>query len=144
VLNPETLIALATTRPQTRDALAAIPGLPPRLLARYGDGILDALRRGATEPLSPGPRRHHPRPFVSPAAQRRGEALKRWRATAAERTGLDPGVLLPQRLIDVLAADPPRDDAALRAVPGFRRWRTEAFGAEILAALSSAESAKQS
>jgi ribonuclease D len=143
VLNPETLIALAIARPQTRDALAGIPGLPPRLLDRYGAGILDALHRGTAEPLSPGPRRHHPRPIVSPAAQRRGEALKRWRATAAERTGLDPGVLLPQRLIDVLAADPPRDDAALRVVPGLRRWRTEAFGAEILTALASAEGAKQ-
>jgi ribonuclease D len=144
VLNPETLVALAAARPQTRGALMGIPGLPPRLVERYGDGVIDAVNRGLAERLVPAPRRSHPRPVASPVVQKRGDALKRWRATAAERTGLDPGVLLPQRLIDVLAAEPPRDAAALRVVPGFRRWRTEAFGSEVLAALAAAEPARRS
>ncbi|MGH7266168.1 MAG: HRDC domain-containing protein, partial [Candidatus Rokuibacteriota bacterium] len=54
---------------------------------------------------------------------------------AAERTGLDPGVLLPQRLIDALAAAPPRDLARLTAVPGLRRWRVDTFGRELLTTL---------
>ena len=59
----------------------------------------------------------------------------------AERTGLDPGVLLPQRLIDVLAAQPPSNVADLAAVPGVRRWRANNFGPEILDALTSAKKA---
>jgi hypothetical protein len=45
-------------------------------------------------------------------------------------------VLLPQRLIDLLAASPPGDRVALVQVPGLRRWRVEAFGPEILATLA--------
>ena len=137
ILSPETLIALATARPATPAALASIPGLTPRLLERYGPGILDALARGLAAPPTAGPRGRRPgRPMVPPIVQKRTEALKRWRAAAAERVELDPGVLLPQRLIDVLAADPPRHEAALAGVPGFRRWRVESFGGEILATLA--------
>jgi hypothetical protein len=44
-------------------------------------------------------------------------------------------VLLPQRLIDLLAAEPPATLEALPEVPGVRRWRAEAFGLEILSNL---------
>jgi ribonuclease D len=137
VLSPDTLVALAAARPGDRAALAAIPGLTPRLVERYGEGIVDAIARGAAEPLVDEPRPvRHRRPMVPPHVQRRAERLRGWRATAAERTGLDPGVLLPQRLIDALAAAPPDDLAALQDVPGLRRWRVTTFGPEILAALA--------
>jgi ribonuclease D len=137
VLSPETLIALATARPRVRSALDGILGLPPRLVERYGDGILEAIAEGADADLAEGRRRseHRRRPMVPPAVQQRAERLKQWRATAATRTGLDPGVLLPQRLIDVLASDPPADASRLHVVPGLRRWRSETFGAEMLAAV---------
>jgi ribonuclease D len=139
VLSPETLLALATARPRNRAELGGIHGLPPRLVERYGEGILDAVGRGLAAPIAP-PRWDRPRrPVIPPVVQRRTQALKQWRAEAAERTGLDPGVLLPQRLIDVLAADPPRDREALAGVAGLRRWRTGTFGPELLAALASAE-----
>jgi hypothetical protein len=38
-------------------------------------------------------------------------------------------------LIDALALDPPPDLDGLRSVPGLRRWRVDAFGPAILAAL---------
>jgi ribonuclease D len=75
------------------------------------------------------------RPVVTTASRQRAEAVRKWRTEAAEGSGLDPGVLLPQRLIDALALDPPTDLAGLRGVPGLRRWRVDAFGRAILAAL---------
>jgi hypothetical protein len=48
---------------------------------------------------------------------------------------LDVAVVLPQRLIDRVALAAPRERAALEAVEGLRRWRVEAFGAELLAAI---------
>jgi len=45
---------------------------------------------------------------------------------------LDAGVIFPQRLIDRLAHDPPRDFDALARVEGVGRWRAELFGAELL------------
>ncbi len=137
VLSPETLLAVAERLPRDRQALAGLPGLSPRLLERYGPGLLAAVERGLVAPLSPPSRGARPpgRPAVTPAARVRAEAVRRWRAEAAEALGLDPGVLLPQRLIDLLAVEPPATLDRLAAVPGFRRWRVEAFGPAILAAL---------
>jgi len=139
VLSPETLVALARSRPASRAELAGVPGLPFRLVDRYGAGLLDAIARGLAAPVPETPAPPRPRPRgVSPVVRQRADALRRWRAEAASQVELDPGVLLPQRLIDALAAAPPADLAALAAVPGVRRWRAERFGAAILAALGPA------
>ncbi|MGH7319953.1 MAG: ribonuclease D [Candidatus Rokuibacteriota bacterium] len=139
VLSPDTLVALARTRPEHPKGLAEIPGLTPRLVERYGEGILGAIRRGLAAPMEGAPRDSRSRPPVVPLAiRRRVEALKHWRTGAATTSGLDPGVLLPQRLINALAAAPPADVATLAEVPGVRRWRAEAFGGAILAALGRA------
>jgi ribonuclease D len=63
------------------------------------------------------------------------EALRTWRAGAIERIGLEPGVLLPNRLISAIAEAAPRSVDALAAVEGVRRWRAEHFGRELIAAL---------
>jgi ribonuclease D len=137
VVSPETLVALAAAQPRDRAALGGILGLSPRLQTRYGEGILEAIARGLAAPLPEDLRGSRgQRPVILAIVQQRGEALRRWRAEAATRTGLDPGVLLPQRLIDLLAASPPGDRVALVQVPGLRRWRVEAFGPEILATLA--------
>jgi ribonuclease D len=136
VLSPETLIALAERQPSDRATLVGIPGLSPRLVERYGEALLNAVARGLTERL-PGPAwtGRPPRPAITGASRQRAEALRKWRAEAAEVSGLDPGVLLPQRLIDALALDPPPDLAGLSSVAGFRRWRVDTFGPAILTAL---------
>jgi ribonuclease D len=72
---------------------------------------------------------------VSGAVSRRVEALRKWRAAATERVGLEPGVLLPNRLIGQIAEAMPATVEALAAVEGVRRWRAETLGGEIIAAL---------
>jgi ribonuclease D len=137
VLNPEALVALAERLPADLGGLAGVPGLSPRLVERYGEGLVKAVRQGLGERLPPEPPRgpRPARPAVTPASRQRAEALRKWRAEAAEGSGLDPGVLLPQRLIEALALDPPADLDGLRSVPGLRRWRIDAYGRAILAAL---------
>jgi ribonuclease D len=81
-------------------------------------------------------RRPNPRPRISGAVQRRSEALRAWRVEAAKRVELDAGVIFPQRLIDRLAQDPPRDVNALAQVEGVGRWRAELFGAELMGRLA--------
>jgi ribonuclease D len=136
VLNPETLVALAERPPADLAGLASVPGLSPRLVERYGEGLVKAVRQGLTDRLPEPPRGPRTaRPPVTAASRQRAETLRKWRGEAAEAAGLDPGVLLPQRLIDALALDPPPDLDGLRSVPGLRRWRVDAFGPAILAAL---------
>jgi ribonuclease D len=137
ILSPETLLAIARAMPRESSALEAIVGVTPRVIARWGPAIVAAVERAlalADDALPSLPRR--PRPVVAPGVSRRVEALRQWRADATVRVGLEPGVLLPNRLIVVIAEAAPRSPAALAAVEGVRRWRAEAFGAEIVAALA--------
>src|SRR6266850_3443092 len=78
---------------------------------------------------------HRPRPRIPGVVSRRVEALRKWRSGATERIGLEPGLLLPNRLIGQIAEAAPRTVEELASVEGVRRWRAEAFGGEIIAAL---------
>lgn len=139
ILQAETLVRLAQAAPADRTALAAVPGCTARVIARWGDAILEAVARGRALPDPELPRlERRPGPRLPAAGQRRIEALRRWRAEAAPRVGLEPGLLLPNRLIGVVAEAGPRTVVELAAVDGVRRWRAHTFGAEILAALASA------
>jgi ribonuclease D len=142
VLGNETLIHLALDRPKTPEALLKIRGCSPYVLRKYGEGIFEAIGRGEAVPESELPTYPPPpKRFVPGIVQRRGERLKAWRAAAAPRFGLDPGILLPQRLIDRLAEEGPADLAALARVDGFRRWRAQALGQEVLACMPDAPGA---
>jgi ribonuclease D len=137
ILGNESLVALAVKRPHSNEEILTVPGCTPNVLRRAGSAILEAVRRGEALPEDelPGPR-PLPRPNAPAAVRRRAEALRAWRAKAAEELGLDPGVLFPQRLIDRLAADPPRDRDALERVDGVRPWRVALFGDALLKALA--------
>jgi len=139
VLGGETMVRLAAERPRNRDGLGAIPGCTPKVVERYGEGLLRAIARGLAIPGDALPTFPRPsRPRTSPAVRRRMEALAAWRAAAATRLSLDPGLLLPRRLIERVAeAALPRAEA-LSAVEGIRRWRIEALGDEIVATLQQA------
>jgi ribonuclease D len=69
-------------------------------------------------------------------ASHRIDRLKAWRAEAAAKVNLDPGVLLPQRLIERIAIDNPRTPDVLANVPAIRRWRVGEFGSQLLAAVA--------
>lgn len=136
ILSEEILLELARALPADSQALATIRGVTPRVIGRWGGALLAAIQRAQTvdEAMLPQwPRR--PRPSTPGAVSRRVEALRKWRAGATERIGLEPGVLLPNRLISVIAEAAPRSVEALVAVEGVRRWRAEQFGSELIAAL---------
>lgn len=136
VLGNESLVRMAMERPRSRETLRKIPGCTSKVVQRYGDGLLAAIARGDAIPEAELPTYPRPKkPRVPPAMQRRIDALSRWRTAAAERLGLDPGLLLPRRLVERLAEEAPADGEALRAIEGLRRWRVEALGQEILAAV---------
>jgi ribonuclease D len=139
IVGHETLVLLAVRRPRTEEELLTIPGCTPKVVRRFGAACLEAIGRGETAPEDDLPERPRvPRPSVPARVRRRTEVLRAWRTAAAKRFELDPGFLLPQRLIDRLAAEAPADPAALAAVDGMRRWRAELFGQEIVALLAGA------
>jgi ribonuclease D len=136
ILGNEGLLKLAETLPGTEAELRAVPGVLPRL-SRQADQILAAVRRARELPEAELPTLPRTvRPLVSDAALRRIEHLKAWRHRKGQELGLDGSVVLPQRLIERLAAAAPTDAESLGRVDGLRRWRVAAFGAELLTALS--------
>jgi ribonuclease D len=136
ILGNESLLRLAELRPKDADALREVPGVLPRL-ERQAGALLAAVRRAEEleESELPCPVRT-PRPVVPDAVLHRAARLKAWRSRKAAELQVDVSVVLPQRLIDRLAETCPRDAASLASVEGLRRWRSEAFGAELLAAVS--------
>jgi ribonuclease D len=136
ILGNEALLRLAELRPRDAAGLGAVPGVLPRLQRQAGE-LLNAFRRAEELPESELPRvARSPRPVVEDAVRLRVERLKAWRARKGAELQLDVSVVLPQRLIDRLAEARPRNAEELGGVDGLRRWRVEAFGAELLAAVS--------
>ena len=136
ILGNEALLRLAELRPRDAAGLGAVPGVLPRLQRQAGE-LLGAVRRAEDLPESELPTvARSPRPVVEDAVRHRVERLKAWRARKGAELQLDVSVVLPQRLIDRLAEARPRNAAGLGGVDGLRRWRVEAFGAELLAAVS--------
>ena len=138
ILGEDTLLRIAQALPPDAATLGTIVGVTPRVLGRWGPAILAAVERALTLPeadLPVVPRR--PRSVIPGAMSRRIDKLRRWRVTAVERVGLEPGVVLPNRLITAVAAAAPRTLEELGAVEGVRRWRVELLGQDLLAALAS-------
>jgi ribonuclease D len=136
ILSEDILLGIARAAPRDTASLATLPGVTSRVLGRWGAALAAALDRALAVPDADLPQwPHRPRPRISGAASRRVEALRKWRSASAQRIGLDPGVLLSNRVIAQIAEAAPRTIDQLGAVDGVRRWRAEAFGAEIIAAL---------
>lgn len=137
ILPEEALVKLARASPGATGPLGQVAGITPRVIGRWGPAILEAVARALAldDAALPRPERRPRRP-VPAAVSRRVEALRHWRAGATRRFGLEPGVLLPNRLIGVIAAAGPRTVDELARVDGVRRWRAETFGAELLAAMA--------
>jgi ribonuclease D len=136
ILNEDTLLRVAQTLPRDSATLGTLPGATPRVVGRWGAAILGAVERGlaleeAELPVLP----RRPRPVIPGAMSRRIDKLRRWRAGAVEPFGLEPGVLLPNRLITAIAEAGPRTLDELARVDGVRRWRIDTFGSALLAAL---------
>ncbi len=134
LIGDEVLIAIAELHPRDEPSLRRIRGVPARLHERRARDLMEALRRGEAAPPYHPPKRERLPSRMTPAAHGREARLKAWRTGEAERSKLDPGVLLPQRLIERIAIDAPKDSETLAAVEGIRRWRVDAFGTGILEA----------
>jgi ribonuclease D len=134
IVGPEVLLALAEipepTIEDVEDALASYPRQ-----AREADVVFDKITRALELPESALPRREHSsQPAMPAAARRRVEALRLWRTGQAERSQLDPSIVMSQRVLDRVALAGPETLADLASVDGVRRWRVAEWGPALLAA----------
>jgi len=138
VLANDTLLRLAQKPPESPQALRGVRGVTPYILKRFGDDILEAVRKGQADP-GPVPDRAPPRPDgagedrrLSFAAQKRHGRLKEWRTAKSAAIGRTSLAILPNPAMFEVARDPPKDVDALVRVPGVGAHRARLYGEEIL------------
>jgi ribonuclease D len=139
VLANDTLLRIAAKHPADLGALRGIRGITPFVLKRHGEDILAAVRTGLADP-EPVPNRAPATPpepgdgdrRLSFAAQKRHGRLKEWRSARSAALGRTTLAILPNPALFEVARTPPRDVAALAAVPGVGTHRARLYGEEIL------------
>jgi ribonuclease D len=134
VLAPHVLLILAQRRPGSEEALGRIRALPPGVRERHGQALLHAVAEGlAGRDSPPPPRAAGPRP--SDRTRRIDRDLREWRRREVASSGLTPLAVLPNHVLEAIAARDPRTLAELAAIPGLGEARLARSGAAILAVL---------
>ncbi len=137
VLGNEQLLEIARSQPESREALAAIKGMPRGILESRSHELLAAVQRGKAVPESELPRfPKAPRWDRDPDFDARVGALKTVRDAAAARLDLDPGVLCSRDRLEAVARKNPKTESELAEVAELPGWRRLLLGEDFLKALS--------
>jgi ribonuclease D len=136
VIGNEQLLDIARQQPATRDALAAIKGMPRALLESRGVELVDAIKRGLAVPDSELPRfPKAARWDRDPDFDVRVSALKTVRDEAGTRLDLDPGVLCARDRLEAVARKNPKTRDELETIVELRQWQRAVLGESFLKAL---------
>ncbi|MDH4099398.1 MAG: HRDC domain-containing protein [Nitrospirota bacterium] len=136
VLSSESMMEMATKRPATITELEAIHGVTPRLTARIGKGLLDAIQRGAAMPPEAWPKlARAPRKPRNPLKEKRSEKLEKIRDHKAHELGLPPSLLCNRATLETIA------NASGPTVAGelLKKWQYGLMGKEFEEVLAGAE-----
>ena len=126
VLKDDVIGDIAVQAPTTLERLAALRSLPKGFeRSRWGDAILEAVKRGLARDTKTLPRPERLKPMLN--GQATVELLKVLLRMTSERHGVAAKVIATVDDLDRIAAD---DDADVPALSG---WRRELFGENALA-----------
>ena len=130
VLGTETIRSLAERKPMNLGELPGITGFSPKLVERYGRGVLAAMARG----MAVSPERLPCYPYCARQKRTRVQEarlkrLKAWREERAGGLGLAPGLVANNALLELLAEHEPPEMPA--GMPGLKKWQKELFGREL-------------
>ncbi len=144
IIGNRELLEMARRRPDSKSALAAIPGAARGRARRFTRQFLEAIQRGrdAGEVSA----EEHELAFPTPpprkereVVKRRERALTKWRDTEAKNRKVNRQVVLPGHCVRDLATHRPFDEDELRSVPGLGEVRVERYGAALLGVLDDAD-----
>ncbi len=93
VMPEDLMVRIAEAMPETKEALAAVKGMSPYILERFGAGLLACVERAREAP--PLTRPPQPEKRRMPDEEwKLFEALRAWRKERGERDGVEPVVIL--------------------------------------------------
>ena len=140
IAGDQALLEVVVRRPGTPGQLAEVRGFNRALASQEGQDLLERMAGVALLPdgdIVPYPRRARTGPGrPTPDAEERAVRLKEVRNRRADELGIDRGMLLPNTVLFEIARREPRSPDELDAVPGLRRWQSEALGETLLATLN--------
>lgn len=132
------LLGAVAARPVSVRQLADVKGFSPRLAARAGRSLLEALdrvRRMKGRDLKPYPARRGGRGRPTPEEEAALERLTAVRNAVAAELGLDRGRVMANQVLREVVAARPGTLAALESVADVRGWQVEVLGGRLLDAL---------
>ncbi len=139
VLTNKTLLALSKERPQSKQSLQRVFGISARVARRYGQSLLNVIRRGRRQPLSwdMRPRRSkarggQPNNRPSPVCRSRYEALRVWRNKEAVARGVEPELVLTNKILWAVACRNPQCRSDLTNDGLLARWQVDEFAGDLL------------
>ena len=112
------------------------------MAGKYGHGLLNAIRRGESQPLAWGERvrsnhsahgKQNGR--FSAVCQARFEALRTWRNNTAEARGVAPDIVLTNETLWAVACRNPGSRADLAGVENLARWQVDEYGEDLLSVI---------
>ncbi len=136
VMGSSVLLAVALARPGSLAELKKVADIPPKILERYGEGFLIAVKHGLS--LPPIILDRHPRP--SQAYLNRLQALQDWRREAGAKIKVQSDIILPRDILEAIAAACPGTLNDLQALMRDVPWRFERYGGEILKVIAKGKS----
>jgi ribonuclease D len=126
VLKDDTIGEIVIQAPTTPERLAGLRSLPKGFeRSKWGEGILEAVKRGLERDPRTLPRLDRPKPAINGAAT--VELLKVLLRMTSELHGVAAKVIATVDDLDRIAADDHAD------VPALKGWRRELFGEKALA-----------
>ncbi|MGZ8323667.1 MAG: ribonuclease D [Rhodoplanes sp.] len=126
VLKDDTIGDIAVQAPTTVERLAALRSLPKGFeRSKWGDGILDAVKRGLARDPKSLPQFDRPKPSQNGTAT--VELLKVLLRMTSEQHGVAAKVIATVDDLDRIAGDDEAD------VPALKGWRRELYGEKALA-----------
>ncbi len=132
VMGSSVMLAVAQAQPLTIQALKQLDDLSPKIVERFGDGLVAAVKRGlALAPIELEKRKRPAQEYVD-----RLEALQDWRRQAAGKMKVQSDIILPRDVLEQIAASRPRNMAELEALMQSVPWRFGQFGSEILKSIA--------
>jgi DNA helicase-2/ATP-dependent DNA helicase PcrA len=144
-----TIDELLARRPSSQAELAAIHGLGPSRLGRFGEELFGVLRRALAEDPAPGgppaatavippPAAPPPPTVVHAPDQAAYDALAVWRRRRAADEAVPAYHVFANRVLAAIADAKPRTPEELLAVPGVGPTKLERYGDEVLEVVAAA------
>lgn len=128
VLSNQTLIDLAQNMPRKRSELSQVFGLSPKLIDRFGSGLLAAVEQGIVGPPAYRPLSQRPSDLIL----WRLDTLRNWRKLTAREMGVESDVVLPRDTLEIIAERGPHNQEELTEIMRELPWRLDHFGRKIL------------